>query len=733
MSKVIGCDLTHLLPKADGFDHWRQMTNPTKAAFITAALATSVAYSQDILESLDPLVLTASRSEDQLMDTPYTVNLLEEDYMRQNTRRTLPESLQFTPGVLVQKTTHGHGSPFIRGFTGRQNLLMVDGIRFNNSLFRGGPIQYWNTVDAYSLDRIELIKSQGSVLYGSDAVGGTLNAFTKSSNFKDMPDGQFFNHGSAFYEFRSNGDGSHIGRLESSIGQGGKWGILLGVTGKDFGDIRDSGVGLMRNTGYPEQDYDLRFDIALNENTTVTFAHQYVNQDDVWRWHSTIYNPGWQHDGHVSAPGRFISRIYDQERSLTYLKFQGENPEADAWLTRWSATVSYQTTRDAETQDRTTVGGVDKRHQIAEVDTWGFDLTMESPISCGTLVYGLDYYRDSVDSAGHRDTGAGLAFSPSRRPVADDSTYDLFGAFAQYVWKPTEKFELTAGGRYTYARAELGRYYDSGLGADAYGATSSWDNFTGSIRALYRINDCWNVYGGVSQAFRAPNLNDLSGNLTTRSGVAAVGSLGVEPEEFITYELGARHQTDTTYFNAAIFYTDITDIITSVPTAAAPGSPTVTTNGQDGYIYGVEVEGSWEFTPGWIVSGFAAWQDGETEAPAFVGGPIVTQSASRMLPLTGSVALRWTHPSDRFWVEGRVLAAAEQDQLSLGDRGDTQRIPTGGTPEYITAMIHAGWQATDYLELTCGIENITDEDYRNHGSGQNEPGINGIVGVKVSW
>ena len=198
---------------------------------------------------LDPLVTTASRIEDAETDVPYTVERIDRDFIGQNTRRTLPDVFQFTPGVLVQKTANGHGSPFVRGFSGRQNLLMVDGVRINNSSWRGGPVQYWNTIDPYSIDRIELVKSQGSVLFGSDAIGGTVNAFTRSSGFQDEADGAFFSHGAAYYEYRGNGDDSHIGRIESSFGIGGKYGVMFGVTAKDYGDVRDSGVGLMRGTG----------------------------------------------------------------------------------------------------------------------------------------------------------------------------------------------------------------------------------------------------------------------------------------------------------------------------------------------------------------------------------------------------------------------------------------------------------------------------------------------------
>jgi hemoglobin/transferrin/lactoferrin receptor protein len=695
------------------------------AAIVALALAPA-AVAQDFLA---PLVVTAGRSETALPDTAYTSHVIDAESIADRNRRTLPEALQFTPGVLVQKTTHGHGSPFIRGFTGRQNLVLIDGVRFNNSLFRGGPVQYWNTIDSWSIDRLELIKSQGSVLYGSDAIGGTANVFTQSSDFRDFVAGEAFHHGSAAYEYRGNGDDSHVGRIESGFGVGGEFGVMLGVTAKDFGDIRGPAVGLMRNTGYTEEDLDLKLEFAVSPTTTMTFLHQYVNQDDIWRWHSTRFNPGWAHDGSVAAPGSFDSRIHDQERSLTYLRLAGEDPAADAWLSRWSATVSYQTTRDREVQDRSPT---DRRYQVAEVDTLGFDLSLESDLGEGTWVYGLDYYHDEVDAFGLRDRGAGLALDPSFRPVADGSEYDLFGAYAQYVWRPSERFELTGGGRYTHARAELGRFFDASLGSDRFGASRDWDDFSGSLRALYHLDACWTVYGGLSQAFRAPNLTDLSGNLTTRSGTASAGSINVEPEEFVTYEIGSRFGSDDAYLNFAGFYTDVSDVITSVATAPGGGA-TVTTNGQDGEVYGLELEGRWRFHPDWTLSGFAAWQDGETETNAFVGGPVISDSPSRLLPLSGSLALRWDSPERRYWIEGRVLAAARQDDLSLRDQGDTQRIPVGGTPGYAVLSAHAGWRVSESLELNLGLENLTNEDYRIHGSGQNETGFGAIVRAKVIW
>jgi hemoglobin/transferrin/lactoferrin receptor protein len=680
---------------------------------------------------LDPLVITATRSESPLADIPYSGSYLSSDDFRDNSVRTFPDAFTLTPGVLVQKTTHGHGSPFIRGFTGRQNLLMVDGVRINNSTFRSGPVQYWNTIDALSIDRIELVRSQGSVLYGSDAIGGTVNAFTKSSDFRSRPDGQAYHNGSAYYEYRSNGQGSHIGRLETEAGVGGKFGVWLGLSFKEFGDIEDSSVGLMRGTGYPEQDLDFRFDYALSPDSTITFAHQYVNQDEVSRWHRTSNNPGWKHDGHIAAPGTWNANDYDQERSLTYLRYAGVDNRIDSPIKNWSATLSYQDIADSEFQDRLPAGGTSIRRSHIDVQTLGFDLTLESEIGSGSLVYGFDVYHDEVDSSGSTDNPAGTNLRESL-PIADDSTYDLLGAFAQYQWKPTEHFDLFAGLRYTYARADLGRFTDS-TGTPRANESQSWDSVVGSVRGNYRIDNSWSLFGGISQAFRAPNLDDLSGNLTSLAGTTAIGSTDISPEEFLTYELGLRRSSENFTLQTAVFYTDISDVITAVR-APPPGTTSITTNGGGGYVYGIELEGSWRFHPQWTLTGFASWQEGQSETPTFIGGPTVERPIARQLPLTGSLALRWTSESEKFWVEGRVLAANKEDRITAADQAaDNQRIPTGGTPGYVVGSLRAGWQVNERLNLTCGIENITDEDYRNHGSGQNEAGFGAVCGIRYAW
>lgn len=208
--------------------------------------------------------------------------------------------------------------------------------------------------------------------------------------------------------------------------------------------------------------------------------------------------------------------------------------------------------------------------------------------------------------------------------------------------------------------------------------------------------------------------------------------MDVDPENFLTYEIGLRQNGKNTSFQAAFFYTDIEDIITDVPVSSG-SSNTQAANGRDGYIYGFELEGAWQINEQWLLSGFVAWQEGETNTAAFIGGPTVDEPYSRALPLTASVALRWTHPSEKVWIEGRVLAAETADRLSAADMGDTQRIPTNGTPSYVVPMLYAGWKAAQNLEFNLGLENIANVDFRHHGSGNNEPGFNAILGVRTTW
>lgn len=684
-------------------------------------------------DSLAPLIITATRFDREKL-APYSVTQLFQENLRQRANRTLPESLKDQPGILVQKTAHGHGSPFIRGFTGRQNLLMIDGIRLNNSTWRSGPVQYWNTVDSFAIDSIELIKSQGSVPYGSDAIGGTVNALSKSSNFLEEESGRLFAHGSAHYEYRSNGEGGHVGRLESQIGKGGKYGLHLGISQKDFGDIRDSAVGRMLGTGYDESAFDLRFDMLLSPGTSLTIASQDLDQGKVSRWHRTLHNPGWVHGSHVAAAGRWVANDYDQERSLSYFRLEQEIADSSSWIDHWSATLSYQKSSESEIQDRRSnvsnpfTSSNYFQIQGTDVDTIGVDISFHSPLAQGELVYGLDYYHDEVTSSVVRNPGAGLINFPTARPVADDAKYDLVGAFLNYSWNPSERWEMILGSRFTYAGAGWEAYRPQGSNQDLSGR-NSWQDLSSSVRLSYEFYSEWILYSGISQSFRSPNLSDLTGTTTSLSGLDSNGSPELNPEKFLTIELGTAGEiTGDIQAQIAVFHTFSTD---GAIASYSSGGSTFMANSDESSIYGLEAEVIWDITSAWSLRGFFAWQEGKNT--------IDQRNPSerwipRMLPFTALSSARYTASSNQWWIEARLSGAVSADRVHVADQtNDNQRIPTGGTPSYLVPSVYASYSFSKLLELNLGIENLSDVDYRIHGSGQNEAGLNFILGVNAKW
>lgn len=679
------------------------------------------------------VVVTASGFAETALSTPYTVHTLTQGDYLDNGSRTLPEGLRFTPGIMIQKTAHGHGSPYIRGFTGRQNLLLIDGIRFNNSTFRSGPVQYWNTIDAFAMDRLEVIKSQGSVLYGSDAIGGTVNVLTKSADFRGAPDGAAFHRGSALYRFETNGL-SHTGRIEAQVGEGGAWGLHIGATYRDFGDIHDSVLHTMPKTGYDEFDYDARFDAALGDSATLTLAHQRVRQDDVWRTHRTIFFEPWEGTS-LSSPD--LARIYDQERTLSYLRVRDE--DLGSAVDAWSLTFSFQQQDEDFLRQRLSGGNTRTEFDVTDVDTYGFALALESALGAGRLVYGVDYYVDRVDSSRRdlRVDPAGNVVSDTtavQGPIGDGARYDLLGAYAQYRLPVGDDFEVTAGGRYTYAAADID-VLDDGAG-NAISAERDWNNATFNLRGLYRLDDDVSVYAGASQAFRAPNLDDLSGLKSSRTDLISTGSLAVDPEHYLTYEAGAHWRTEDTAADAAVYYTSIRDLITARPIGTVPVTGeviTASTNGANGYAWGFEAEAERRLGGDFTASGFVAWVDGEADAYPTNSLTAVREPLSRLMPLTGSLALRWQPQASRLWLGARVTAAGRANRLNTGDREDTSRFPPDGTPSYVVLLLNAGFRASEHVEFFVTIDNVTNTAYRVHGSGVNEPGTNAIVGGRLSF
>ncbi len=672
--------------------------------------------------SLPEIVVTASRATRSAQDEPNTVYVFDRqgDASRASDR-TLPDLLAGTPSVMLQKTAYSQGSPFLRGFTGFRTLCLIDGIRLNNSVFRDGPNQYWNTVDSLSLARTELVMGPGSVLYGSDAIGGTLNALPLAPpawNGSPVWAPELFYRG-------ATAERSTIGRVQVGGRPDPHVGFVGGYSYKDFGDlIGGDTVGRQRHTGYGEQDWDARLDLYFNADTTLTLAHQTVTQDDAWRTHRTIYGIDWQGLSH----GTDLVHAFDQQRDLSYAKFCAIN--LDGLVNRVTVTVSQQ----VQQEDQYTVPGsptADRVRQGFDVTTWGTALQLESDTRLGDWVYGAEYYRDGVDSYNRKYRPDGSLKSVGiQGPVADDATYETLGFYVQDTIKLCNGWlDVIPGVRYTFTSVDADRFQDP-VTKLAASLANDWEAAVGSLRLLCPLTADREhvVFASVAQGFRAPNLSDLTRLDVARSGELEVPSPNLDPEKFVSGEIGIKTKCGPLAAQAAYYYTLIDDMIVRAPTGQMVGSPPLREvtklNAGSGYVQGAELSMQYDFTSQWSARVAGSWMDGKVDAYPTSAATKERGYLSRLMPLTAAVALRWQTENGRYWCEAAANLADKADKLSVDDTRDTQRIPPGGTPGYIVYHVRTGAQVTEMLRLTLALENIFNEDYRTHGSGVNEPGRN---------
>ncbi|MFN2439729.1 MAG: TonB-dependent receptor plug domain-containing protein, partial [Chitinophagaceae bacterium] len=242
------------------------------------------AGAQEDSTSLEEVVVTAQRIEQKSLWTPYAIKKISGKSFKEISPRTTPEALQGMNGVFVQKTNHGGGSAFIRGLTGNQTLILIDGIRLNNSTFRYGPNQYLNTIDPYIIERIEVAKGMGSVQYGTDALGGVIHVMSKEPFFSTNKSTWY---GKAIAKYMS-GDMEKTARGELNYASK-KIAFTGGVTYRDFGDLIGGDTsGKQTPSGYKERAFNAKAKFLFHEKVQLTLSHQNVMQQNVPVYHKIV-------------------------------------------------------------------------------------------------------------------------------------------------------------------------------------------------------------------------------------------------------------------------------------------------------------------------------------------------------------------------------------------------------------------------------------------------------------
>nr|MCU0393855.1 TonB-dependent receptor plug domain-containing protein [Thermoflexibacter sp.] len=320
----------------------------SKQVTITAsetATNLEIAMTPFIISLNKEVIVSANRYEQHQFETTQTSTVVSSTQLFQNALRSTPEILTGITGVFVQKTNHGGGSPFVRGLTGQQTLLMIDGIRLNNATFRSGPNQYFNTIDPLVLERIEVVRGSGSVQYGSDAIGGMVQVLTKTPAFTD----KLKVSGNLYGKLMSNGmEQSTRGEMSLSNQN---FAVQTGLSYRNFGDMLAGGdKGKLAPTGYNELAFNTKARIRLSHKYLLTMNYQYVEQNEVPLYHRIVLE-------------NYQSSFFDpQDRQHFYTKLAGFY--RNKFFQKVELTYSYQFTHEGRfnrrNQSQTTVYEADK-------------------------------------------------------------------------------------------------------------------------------------------------------------------------------------------------------------------------------------------------------------------------------------------------------------------------------------------------------------------------------------
>jgi len=651
-------------------------------------------FLRTITTDVGGLTVTATRFGEAVFSSAQNVSVTPARRFAERDFSTTAEVLREEPGVLVQKTTHGHGSPVLRGLLGKYVLLLYDGIRLNKPTFRFGANQYLNTVDLATVDRVEVVRGPSSVMYGSDAIGGVINLVPLPPRAGGT--GIILNP-SMVTRYSSADDGKSVNlRLTGSYRY---LSALYAVTLKDIGDLRAGGeVGKQRPTGWQEANHSTHLFIRLDENSLLRLDYLAVRQTEVPRY-----------DRYVS--GDFQEYVYDpQDRDLLALTVTSDDLGSSVHSVK--AAVAFQREVEGYIEQRT--GSAEVTQSEDEVRTWGGYVQLASVLrSVHWLSYGLEHYRDRLDTRRMRMSGG--ATWDVRPTFPDESEYRSTGLFLQDEWRLQKNVALTTGVR--YSRFAI----DSPL-EDPFGRfEDSFDDVTAALSLSVKPDPAVHILGRWSRGFRAPDLNDEVVLKVSSSGVDAP-SPGLGPEHCNNFELGTKVRTARMQGSLFLFYNQLSNLIDRRP-GTYDGKTYFDENGNGvkdsaefdifqkynvgrSHIYGFEYESFFKISEKWEARAACFWTRGENHT--------ANEPLSRIPPFMGMVSIR-VHPHARGWVELFVRMAGEQRRLSTRDIDDT-RIGPEGTDGWATLNFRSHVElGPTFVNIT--LENVTDRAYKEHGSG----------------
>lgn len=667
-------------------------------------------------------VVSASRFEDDEFEVPRSVEVIDGEDMEGSKGRSTPELLEQSTGVFVQKTSYGGGAPIIRGVIGINNLILFNEIKLNNSTWRTGPIQYLNLIDPFSIQKVEILRGPGSLLYGSDAIGGVISIFGKGFEPSGTPllapelAGKFSSADTSFAgHYSLGGSCRHLG-------------LVFGGSYKLFNDLSaGSGVGVQPFSGYREADFDFNTRIKLWSAGTLELGAYMVRLFDAGRTDQLKLKNRLKH--------------YDNYRDLVYARLIGDHEPLG--LT-YKITLSYQkqTEKARDIKYESLYDVIDRTvYDSFYVDTVGLSGVVRKKFLDERLELsgGFDMYLDFVDAESFKlEQGSPLA--PSVALFPPDSRYDTYEVYAVLQWnikRILKGLHLWGGARFTYTTAFAPDLEDFG------DVSYSHPGGIGSGGIFYTWRESLNVGVTWAEGFRSPKLSEtvILGDMGSNFEIPNP-DLGPEKADSVELYIRGRHElieADVTGYT--IFFRDLLQKVPATYNGQTEvdGKPVMRTeNLSDAMLFGTEL--SLVFSVGKLIrldglklKGNLTYLWGNEEHCA----DDVCQDTpmTRIPPLFFTAILGYygEHGSDlEYSAELLYRGALKQDRLSPADEQDI-RIPAGGTPGWNTLSLHVMMEYRERVLVAVLFDNLTNETYRIHGSGIFEPGTSFSMNVALRY
>jgi len=705
---------------------------------------------------LEKVVVAVLRVEQKTSVTQQQIFSLDKAQMQFMSQPTTAELLQQSGRAFIQKSQMGGGSVVMRGFESNKVLMVVDGVRMNNAIYRGGHLQNVLTVDQNMLESTELVFGTGSVNYGSDALGGVVHFITKNPilSITDKIVTQtaaFVRYGSAMSE--------KTGHFDFNIGLK-KWAFLGSASYSTFDDMTMGKRGAKNYESWGRRTfYVQRFD---NKDSMVQNADSFkqipsgYNQIDLMG--KVLFQES-KYIRHLLNVQHSTSSDIPRYDRLTELDSNGKPLQAQWYYGPQNRTfVSYKLaiTKKMQAFDKAVFivgwqnivesrhnrgfGSANLTHRKEQVEIYTVNADLQKTISSKTeLRYGAELSTNDVQSKANRvNINTNAEAAQTTRYPDGGSKMQTAALYITQTNMLTSKFIVNTGVRFTAMLLECNFKDKTFFPFLQNSITQRNQNTSGSIGFVYLPKLSWKFAGNISSGFRAANVDDMAKVFESTAGRIIIPNAYVKPEQTTNFDLTI-NKTFAKKLSIELngYYTIYNNALT-LGRAQLNGKDTITFNNVTSTIYT-----TLNAQRAMIKGAYAGFNFDVNKALAISGninytyGRIKTDTVDYPLDHISPVYGRFgiIYKGNKFKTEFYTLFNGTKKAKDYNLMGEDNQLysadPVNGfNPAWYTLNLRGFYQMNKYFQLQLAIENILDQHYRTFSSGYSGAGRNFVVTLR---